>query len=108
MVLAAGLSRLQTLDHSPRMPAAATPLPITVYQQKKRIVDDAMRVAATYVPLLEKASTVISEIDVLASFAHVAAYHCGVNGGYCRPIMTDSDENGMGIKVRVHDLRIPL
>jgi len=70
------------------------------YQQiQKSIVDDAMRVAATYVPLLEKASTVISEIDVLASFAHVAAYHCGVNGGYCRPIMTDSDDNGMGIKL---------
>jgi DNA mismatch repair protein MSH2 len=66
------------------------------HQIQKSIVDDAMRVAATYIPMLEKASTVISEIDVLASFAHVAAYH---PGGYCRPIMTDSEDTGMGMKV---------
>lgn len=66
------------------------------HQIQKGIVDDAMRVAATYIPILEKASAVISEMDVLSSFAHVAAYH---PGGYCRPHMTDSDDNGMGVKV---------
>jgi DNA mismatch repair protein MSH2 len=67
------------------------------HQIQKSIVDDAMRVAATYIPILEKASSVISEMDVLSSFAHVAAYH---PEGYCRPHMTDSDDNGMGVKVR--------
>jgi DNA mismatch repair protein MSH2 len=73
------------------------------HQIQKGIVDDAMRVAATYIPILEKASSVISEMDVLSSFAHVAAYH---PEGYCRPHMTDSDDNGMGVKVRKYNTAV--
>ena len=55
-----------------------------------------MEIAATYVPVLESASTLLAELDVLTSFAHVAAYS---GSGYCRPEMTDGEEDGLGITV---------
>ena len=68
------------------------------YQQKQRdIVQQVMSVAATYAPVLERAGAVLSELDVLASLAFVAAYS---RDGYCRPIMTDGEEDGLGIEVR--------
>jgi DNA mismatch repair protein MSH2 len=62
------------------------------------IVDQAMKVAGTFCPVLEQASSIIGEIDALSSFAHVAAYQGG-SGGYCRPVMTDDDSGGNGIQV---------
>ena len=58
------------------------------------VVDNAMAVARTYAPVFEHAVTVIAELDVLMSFAHVAATS---PKGYVRPTMTDSNEDGAGI-----------
>jgi len=59
-------------------------------------VTHSMEMAVTYVPLLEKASLIIAELDVLASLAHVAAFS---PHGYCKPVMTDSEEDGVGIEL---------
>ncbi|KAL3782964.1 hypothetical protein HJC23_003120 [Cyclotella cryptica] len=67
------------------------------YQQKQRdIVEQVMSVAATYAPVLERAGACLSELDVLASLAFVAAYS---RDGYCRPVMTDGEEDGLGIEL---------
>lgn len=71
---------------------------IAEYDKHQRsIVADAMKVAATYVPVLERVSSLVSQLDVLCSLAHVAAYS---PTGYCKPILTDGDEDGLGIEVR--------
>ena len=64
--------------------------------KQKGIVQNAMEVAATYIPVLEKSSIILSQIDVLASFAFVAAYSPNT---YCRPIMTDSNDDNSGIMI---------
>ncbi len=64
---------------------------------QRQIVQDAMNVAVTYVPVLERASQLIAELDVLASLAHVAAFN---PFGYCKPDMTDSDDDGHGISLK--------
>jgi len=70
---------------------------MTEYEEKQRdMVTKCMAVASTYVPVLESASALLAEMDVLASFAHVAAYS---STGYCRPDMTDGEEDGLGITV---------
>jgi len=68
------------------------------YEDKQRdIVNKCMEVASTYVPVLERLSVLLAELDVIASFAHVAAYSCN---GYCRPEMTDGEEDGLGIELK--------
>ena len=68
------------------------------YEEKQRdIVNRCMEVAATYVPVLERCSVCLAELDVIASLAHVAAYSCN---GYCRPEMTDGEEDGLGIELK--------
>jgi DNA mismatch repair protein MSH2 len=70
----------------------------TEYDRQQRVVvRDAMKVAATYHAILEKASEYVAQIDALASLAHMAAYN---SQGYCRPILTDGEENGMGIVLK--------
>ena len=70
---------------------------MTDYQAKQRtLVQQAMSVAGTYVPVLERASELLAQVDVLASLAQVAAL---APGGYCRPELTDGDEEGMGIEL---------
>ena len=70
---------------------------MTEYEEKQRdMVTKCMSVASTYVPVLESASSMLAELDVLTSFAHVAAYS---SSGYCRPEMTDGEEDGLGITV---------
>lgn len=70
---------------------------MTEYEEKQRdMVIKCMAVASTYVPVLESASSLLAELDVLASFASVAAYS---SSGYCRPEMTDGEEDGLGITV---------
>lgn len=64
---------------------------------QRGIVVNAMKVAATFVPVIERASVLVAELDVLASFAYVAAYS---KNGYCRPEITDGEEDGLGIEVR--------
>jgi DNA mismatch repair ATPase MutS len=68
----------------------------TYLEKQREIVDEIMGVARTFVPVLERTSTVVSELDVLASLAYVAG--CSQNG-YCRPEMTDGEDNGLGIEV---------
>lgn len=65
-------------------------------KHQRGIVENAMSVAATYVPVLERTSEIMSELDVLASLAHVAAFS---PHGYCRPEMTDGDDEGLGIEL---------
>jgi DNA mismatch repair protein MSH2 len=64
---------------------------------QREIVNNAMSVAVTYIPVLERASSIIAELDVLSSLAHVAAYS---PNGYCRPEMTDGEEDGLGIQLK--------
>lgn len=64
---------------------------------QRGIVVNAMKVAATFVPVIERASVLVAELDVLASLAYVAAYS---KDGYCRPEITDGEEDGLGIEVR--------
>lgn len=67
------------------------------YEERQRdIVKNAASVAVTYVPVLERLSELVGEIDALASLAHVAAMN---PNGYCRPVLTDGEEDGMGIMV---------
>jgi DNA mismatch repair protein MSH2 len=71
---------------------------MTKYDKYQReTVLDAMNVAVTYVPVLERASQLIAELDVLASMAHVAAFS---PHGYCKPEITDSEEDGFGIELK--------
>jgi len=67
------------------------------YKHQRQIVQNAMDVAMSYVPVLERASEIISELDVLASLAHVAAFS---PHGYCQPEITDSDCDGFGIELQ--------
>mmetsp|Transcript_37904 Transcript_37904/g.83100 ORF Transcript_37904/g.83100 Transcript_37904/m.83100 type:complete len:957 (+) Transcript_37904:144-3014(+) len=68
------------------------------YESAQRdIVFKAMTVATTFTPVLERASVLIAELDVLASLAYVAAYSAH---GYVRPTMTDSEEDGYGIDLK--------
>ena len=64
---------------------------------QRQIVQDAINVAFTYVPVLERSSQIIAELDVLASLADVAAFN---PHGYSKPVMTDSDEDGYGIELK--------
>ena len=57
-----------------------------------------LEVASTFVPVLERCSVLLAELDVITSFAHVAAYS---SKGYCRPEMTDGEEDGLGIEVSI-------
>jgi hypothetical protein len=67
------------------------------YEQRQRdIVEKCMVTASSYTPVVERVSSLVADLDVLASLAHVAAYS---PHGYCRPEMTDSDQDGYGIEV---------
>ena len=71
---------------------------MTVYQTKQRtLVQQAMVVAGTYVPVIEQTAEWVSQLDVFASLAQVAATSAG--GGYCCPQMTDGIEDRMGIEL---------
>lgn len=64
---------------------------------QRSVVDHCMQTASTYVPILERLSTLVSELDILASLAHVASYN---SNGYCKPELTDSDDDGLGIELK--------
>ena len=68
------------------------------YQHHSRqVIQDAMSVATTYQTVVERACDVVATLDALCAMAHVAAYS---PHGYCKPKMTDSDEDGIGIQVK--------
>jgi hypothetical protein len=66
-------------------------------RHQRQVVMDAMKVAATYGPVLERASELVATLDVVTALAHVAAYS---PHGYCRPTMTDGEDDGMGIDLK--------
>ncbi|RHY31344.1 hypothetical protein DYB32_003615 [Aphanomyces invadans] len=53
--------------------------------RQTHILAAAIEVAATYVPVLESASTLLATLDVLLGFAHVASH-----ASYCRPVIGTS------------------
>lgn len=55
------------------------------------LVKSAVNTAKTYLPIIEAACTLISELDVLSSFATIAALSPGV---YSRPHLLPLSENG--------------
>lgn len=65
-------------------------------KHQQELVQQAMKVASTYQPVIELISDIVAQLDVLAGLAHVAAYS---PHGYCRPVMTDGEEDGLGIEV---------
>lgn len=57
---------------------------------------NVMQVASMYVPVLERTSELVAQLDCLCSLAHVAAYS---PTGFCRPVLTDGEDDGLGIVV---------
>jgi DNA mismatch repair protein MSH2 len=69
----------------------------TYSNKSQQIVKDAMGVATTYQTVVERAAQVVANLDVLCGLAHTAAYS---PHGYCKPTLTDGDDQGLGIEVR--------
>ena len=65
-------------------------------RHQRQVALDAVQVASTYAPVLEQVHDAVALLDVLSSLAHVAAYS---PHGYCRPTLTDSDQDGAGIEL---------
>jgi DNA mismatch repair protein MSH2 len=61
-------------------------------EEQRDIADKFVATAATYVPVGETCARLVAELDVLLSFAHVAA-HCPA-GEYVRPTFVDDDDAG--------------
>ncbi|KAL4154776.1 hypothetical protein PRNP1_006892 [Phytophthora ramorum] len=57
-------------------------------ERQAHLLNAAIDVASTYVPVLEAATATLAELDVLLGFAHAA---CHAGSGYCRPTM---EKNG--------------
>jgi len=58
---------------------------------QRGLIKEAVTVAATFVPLFEKSAEIVSPLDVLCSFAHVAAY---APSDYCCPrLIPIGDDN---------------
>jgi DNA mismatch repair protein MSH2 len=70
---------------------------ISYNRLSRKIVQDAMGVASTYANAVDRASIAISTLDVFCALAYTAAMS---PNGYCRPIMTDSDDDGAGILLK--------
>ncbi|CAI5744221.1 unnamed protein product [Peronospora destructor] len=53
-------------------------------ERQAHLLNAAIDVASTYVPVLEAATATLAELDVLLGFAHAA---CHAGSGYCRPTL---------------------
>ena len=62
----------------------------------RKIVRDAMSIASTYASVVDRAAQAIGSLDVFCALAQTAAMS---PFGYCKPTMTDSDEEDAGIKL---------
>ena len=62
-------------------------------RMKRRRVsaDDAIEIARSYIPVLEAAATVVSELDASCSLAHLAT---SAPGSYVRPTLLAADSGG--------------
>jgi DNA mismatch repair protein MSH2 len=65
-------------------------------RHSRQVVQDAMAVAATYAPVIARASEAVCHLDVLVALAHAAVYS-SPHGTYCRPTLTDSEQDGAAI-----------
>jgi len=65
--------------------------------QSRQVVQDAMQVATTYQTVVERAAQVVATYDVLCGLAYTAAFS---SHGFCKPTLTDSDEDGLGIELK--------
>ncbi|KAG7352264.1 DNA mismatch repair protein MutS [Nitzschia inconspicua] len=63
----------------------------------RKIVQDAMGIASTYSTVVERVAQAVSSLDVFCALAYTAAMS---PNGYCRPHMTDSDDDGAGIVLK--------
>lgn len=62
----------------------------TEYEKRQsNLLNAAIDVATTYVPVLEAATSALAELDVLLGFAHAA---CHAGSGYCRPNLEENGE----------------
>ena len=64
--------------------------------KSKSVVKDAMTIAVTYETVVERCAEHLSTLDVLCSLAYQADFN---PHGYCRPILTDTDDDGAGIQL---------
>ncbi|KAG7401724.1 MutS-like protein [Phytophthora boehmeriae] len=55
-------------------------------QRQAHLLNAALDVASTYVPVLEAATATLAELDVLLGFAHAA---CHAGSGYCSPTLEE-------------------
>ncbi|TMW55858.1 hypothetical protein Poli38472_008506 [Pythium oligandrum] len=58
-------------------------------KRQAHLLTAAVDVASTYVPVLEAATTIFADLDVLLGFAHAA---CHAGSGYCRPTVEENGE----------------
>lgn len=75
-----------------KLKALATEYKVLQLEYEKRqshVLEAAVEVASTYVPVLERATAVLAELDCLLGFAHAA---CNAGSGYCRPVMSRDTE----------------
>jgi DNA mismatch repair protein MSH2 len=70
------------------------------HEKQQELVDKALATALTYLPLIESVAVLVSEIDVLQSFAQAAALS---PNGYIRPTILP---RGSGI-LKLHNARHP-
>uniref|UniRef100_A0A7S2TUX3 DNA mismatch repair proteins mutS family domain-containing protein n=1 Tax=Lotharella oceanica TaxID=641309 RepID=A0A7S2TUX3_9EUKA len=68
-------------------------------QQQQRIVDKGMEVAATYIPVVEKASKVLARLDIFVSLAFVSV---NAPEAYSRPKMLPSSSGIIELKACRH------
>ena len=67
--------------------------------EQNQLVIKVLDIVATYFPVLERASNVVSELDALVSFANASTSDIA----YCRPIISESNQ-----KIILTDSRHPL
>ncbi|POM68543.1 DNA mismatch repair protein Msh2, partial [Phytophthora palmivora] len=58
-------------------------------ERQAHLLNAAIDVASTYVPVLVAATATLAELDVLLGFAHAA---CHAGSGYCRPTMENDGD----------------
>jgi len=66
-------------------------------ERQSLIVSKAVEIAKTYIPVIDEAIRIFSELDVLLSFAHIAS--CSVNT-YCLPQIKASSKRNKCIKMK--------
>jgi len=67
--------------------------------QQQRIVDKGMEVAATYTPVIERASEIMARLDAFIAFAHVSV---NAPEPYCRPKILPSSSGIIKMKACRH------